>query len=100
MLISRSTRRAATFAASPPYSDFSADVSNAKEACERTLHRFLKDHLPSTSKNNLKIFALHKMAVAQIAYHREFLEQNLHNDNILRSSAIWNDDFPFENNVS
>ena len=99
MLISRSTRRAATFAASPPHSDFSADGLNAKEACEHTLHRFLKDRLPSTAKNNLKIFALHKMAVAQIAYHREYLDQNLHHDNILRSSSLWNDDIPFEDKI-
>ena len=88
-----------TFAASPPYWDFSADGPDAKEAYERTLNRFLKDRLPSTAKNNLKIFAVHKIAVAQLAYHREFLKQNLHHKNILRTLSYWNDDIPFENKV-
>ena len=86
--VSGCRRNSKTFAASQPYWDFSADDPDAKEACERTLHRFLKDRLPSTAKNNLIFFVLHKMAIAQIAYHRRFLEQNLHHDNILRSSSL------------
>ena len=57
-------RNSKTFAASLAYWDFSADGPDAKEAYEHRLHSFLKDRLPSTAKNNLKIFALHKMTVA------------------------------------
>ena len=88
-----------TFAASLAYWDFSANSPGAKEDCKHRLHSYLKERLPSNARNNLKIFAVHKLVVAQIAYHREYLENNLHHENILRSSSYWNDDIPFEDKV-
>ena len=63
------------------------------------LHSWLRDRLPDKAKTNLKIFAVHKMAVAAIAYHRKYLAEHLHPDSILRSSSIWNDDILFNNKV-
>ena len=39
------------------------------------------------------------MAVAQLAYQRNYLKKNLHSDGILRSSSYWNDGIPFDNMV-
>ena len=86
--VSGRRRNSKTFAASPSYWDFSADGRNAKDAHEHRLHSHLRDLLPEKAKNNLKIFAVHKMAVAVIVYHRDYLANHLHPDSILRSSSL------------
>ena len=93
------SRNKKTFAASPSYWDFSTDGREAKEAHEDHLHSWLRDRLPEQAKQNLKIFAVHKMAVAAIAYHRTYLDEHLHPDSILRSSSIWSNDIPFDDKV-
>ena len=39
------------------------------------------------------------MAVAAIAYNRDYLEEHVHPESMLRSSSLWNDDIPFEDKV-
>jgi hypothetical protein len=97
--VSGRRRNSKTFAASPSYWDFSADGRDAKEACEHRLHRYLRDLLPDQAKDNLKIFAVHKMVVAVVVYHRDYLAEHLHADSILRSSSLWNEEIPFEDKV-
>lgn len=97
--VSGRSRNKKTFAASQPYWDFSAEGREAKEANEEHLHRWLRDRLPDQAKTNHKIFLVHKMCVASIAYHREYLNKHLHPDSVLRSSSLWNDDIPFDDKV-
>ena len=96
--VSGRRRNSKTFAASPSYWDFSDD-GDTKDACEHRLHSYLRDLLPDQAKNNLKIFAVHKMVVAVIVYHRNYLANHLHADSILRSSSMWNEDIPFSEKV-
>ena len=97
--VSGRRRNKKTFAASPPYWDFSADGPELKEESENTLHSWLRDRLPDQAKNNHKIFAVHKMAIAAITHHRQYLDSHLHPDSILRSTQIWSEDIPFAEKV-
>ena len=74
--------------------------SKANEAYEDRIHSWLRDCLLDQAKTNLKIFAVHKMAVAAIAYHRKYLTKHLHPNSILRSSSIWNDEILFGDKVT
>ena len=64
------SRKSKEFAASPPYWDFSSEGREAKEAFKDYLDRWLRDHLPEEAKDNLKVFAVYKMSMASIVYHR------------------------------
>ena len=65
--VSGRSRNKKTFTASLSYWDFSVDGCEAKEAYKDRLHSWLRDRLLDQAKKNLKIFAVHKMAVAAIA---------------------------------
>jgi hypothetical protein len=99
--VSGRSRKSKEFAASPPYWDFSTEEREEKEACEHRLHGWLRDHLPEEAKDNLKVFAVYKMSMANIVHHREYLEEHLHQDCILRYSSFWAgvDDIPFPEKV-
>ena len=97
--VSGRSRKSKEFAASPPYWDFSAEGREAKEALEDRLDSWLRDHLPKEAKDNLKVFAVYKMSMASIMHHREYLEEHLHPNSILRYSVFWTDDIPFPEKV-
>ena len=99
--VSGRNRKSKEFAASPPYWDFSAEERETKEAFEHRLHSWLRDHLPEEAKDNLKVFGIYKMSMAAIVHHREYLEEHLHQDSILRYSSFWADvdDIPFPEKV-
>ena len=46
------------------------------------------------------MFAVHKMVVVVIVYHRDYLINHLHADSILRSLSLWNKDIPFGDKVA
>ena len=83
------------FGTSLSYWDFSADGPNVKATFEDRLHSYLRDCLPVQAKYAFKIFAVHKMAVAAIAYYRDYLTEHLHPERILRSLLLWNNTITF-----
>ena len=102
--VSGRSQNKTTFTASPPYWDFSAKDSEANEAYEDRFHSWLRDRLrdrlPDQAKTNLKMFAVHKMAVAVIVYHCKYLDDHLHPNSIVTSSSIWNDKILFDDKVT
>ena len=86
--VSGRSRKSKEFASSPPYWNFSAEGRDAKEAFEDCLDSWLRDHLPEEAKDNLKVFAVYKMSMALIVYHREYLEEHIHPHSILRYSLF------------
>jgi hypothetical protein len=76
--VSGRTRLSKEFAASPAYFDFSRCSRVEKEQHDKIIDSWIKQRMPAVGQSNDKVFALLKMCVASIAYHREFLQQNLH----------------------
>ena len=93
--VSGRSRKSKSFAASPPYWDFSVDGREAKEVFENRLNSWLWDHLPVEAKDNLKICGVYKMMIAALVHHRDYLDKHLHVDSILECSLFWTDDAPF-----
>ena len=44
-------------------------------------------------------YAVHALTMAVIAYHRDYLDDHVHPNNILRHSSVWNDDILFQDKV-
>ena len=97
--VSGRSRNNKKFGASCAYWDFSAEAPDAKAASENRLHSYLRESLPLQARGNLKVYAVYKMAVAAIAYYRDYLAKHLHPESILRSTSLWNDDIPFHDKV-
>ena len=97
--VSGRSRNSTMFAASSSYWDFSAEDAETGESQKAELKVWLIGRLPEEAKNNERIYAVHKMAVAAIAFHRDYLQDHLHPESPLRSSSIWNDAVPFQDKV-
>ena len=97
--VSGRNRKRTNFAASPSYWDFLADDREDKEAFEKRLHSWLRDHLPEEAKENLKIFCVYKMTLAALVHHQEYIDKHLHMDISLRCSVFWTDNIPFPEKV-
>ena len=76
-----------------------AEGREAKETFEDRLHSWLRDHLLEEAKDNLKVCVVYTTLMAFIVHHREYLEEHLHPDSILRYSPFWTDDIPFPEKV-
>ena len=86
--VSGRTRLSKEFAASPAYFDFSSCTSVEKQVKSKELDRWIRERLPEDAKSNDKVFALLKMCVASIAFHRQFLEDHLHRGSKLRLNVF------------
>ena len=98
--VSGRTRLSKEFAASPAYFDFSRCSRVEKEQHDKIIDSWIKQRMPAVGQSNDKVFALLKMCVASIAYHREFLQQNLHSDSKLRLSSFLMDEIPLAEYVT
>ena len=97
--VSGRSRNSVKFAASSSYWDFTDETPEDRESMKEELKLWLLSRLPEQAKTNERIFAVHALTVAAIAYHRQYLDDHLHPDSTLRHSAIWNDDILFEDKV-
>ena len=97
--VSGRSRNNTMFAASSSYWDFLAEDAETGESQKAKLKVWLKDRLPEEAKDNERVYAVHKMAVAAIAFRRNYLDNHLHPESTLRSSTIWNDDVPYHDKV-
>jgi hypothetical protein len=86
--VSGRTRLSKEFAASPANFDFSSCTSVEKQVKSKELDRWIRERLPEDTKSNDKVFALLKMCVASIAFHRQFLEDHLHRGSKLRLNVF------------
>lgn len=83
------SRLSKDFAASPAYFDFSSCTRAEKEHNEKLIDSWIKDRMPAAAKNNDSIFALFKMCVSSLGYHRSFLEKNLGSGSNIRASIFF-----------
>ena len=72
-----------------------------KKESKQYLHSWIQDHLPGEDKDNLKVFSIYKMLMATIVHHRDYLEEHLHQDIILRYLSFLADidNIPFPEKV-
>ena len=54
---------------------------------------------PGAARRAFKVFVVYKMLMALIVHHREYFEEHLHPDSILRYLPFWTDDIPFPEKV-
>jgi hypothetical protein len=76
--VSGCTRMTKEFGASPAYFDFSTCDRQDHERYRRQLNDWIKDQMPIDGRLNEKGFAIFKMCISSIEYHKEFLVSNLH----------------------
>ena len=58
------------------------------------------DSLLVQAKDNLKVHAVHKMAVTTIVHYHNYLKEHLHPDSTLRRSSIWNNETFFKGKIA
>ena len=83
------SRLSKEFAASPAYFDFSTCTRAEKEHNEKLIDSWIKDRMPAAARNNDKVFALFKMCIASLGYHRHLLEKNLGSGSNIRASIFF-----------
>ena len=76
------------FGASPAYFDFSTCDRRDCERYRRQLDDWIKDRMPIDGRSNEKVFAVFKMCISSIEYHKEFLMTNLHKVSNIRASVF------------
>lgn len=93
--VSGRTRNKKEFGESPAYWDFTSDDEGERERKFGLVADWLKAHLPASARENHKVFALFRMAVATIVQHGVYLDTHLHPRSTLRTNLLWTDDIPF-----
>ena len=97
---SRDAAKTAKIGASCAYWDFSADAPDAKAAFEKRLQTFLRESLPAQARDNLKIYAVYKIALVAIANYRDCLAEHFYVNSISRTTPLCNIGIPaVENKV-
>lgn len=86
--VSGRTRMLKEFGASPAYFDFSTCDRRDCERYRRQLDDWIKDRMPIDGRSNEKVFAVFKMCISSIEYHKEFLMSNLHKVSNIRASVF------------
>jgi hypothetical protein len=86
--VSGRTRMSKEFGASPAYFDFSSCERQDQERYMRTLDNWIKDRMPEDARSNEKVFAVFKMCISSLEWHREFLLSHLHSNSNLRASIF------------
>ena len=90
-------RMSKEFSISPAYFDFTGcDDSEARVK----LDRWIKHRMPRQARDNDKVFALFKMCIAQIEYHRDWLNEHLHPRSQVRQTIFYIDKNPYAENVT
>lgn len=86
------------FAESCPYFDFSEYGPAEKERRHQTVDAWIRSRMPGGGENH-DVFTLFKHCISSFAYHRPWLESNLHPESEVRGSSIWNESIPFADHV-
>jgi len=98
--VSGRSRLSKEFAASQAYFDFSLLTRAEKERNEKVIDCWIQSRMPEAARSNEKVFALFKMCVASLAYHRHFLEENLHSRSNVRVSVFYLEQIPLVEHVT
>lgn len=98
--VSGRSRLSKEFAASPAYFDFSVLTRPEKERNEKVIDSWIQSRMPEAARSNEKVFALFKMCVASLAYHRQFLDENLHSRSNVRMSIFFLEQIPLVEHVT
>ena len=86
--VSGRTRMSKEFGASPAYFDFNSCNRSDRERNQRRLDDWIKNRMPIDARSNEKVFAVFKMCISSIEFHREFMMTNLHRDSNIRASIF------------
>jgi hypothetical protein len=87
------------FAESIPYFDFSDDDPHVKAAKHREIDLWMKRRMPLDAQSNDNVMPLLKTCIASLAYHREFLDANLHHRNAITASPFYSEPIPHATNT-
>ena len=82
------------FAASQAYFDFSLLTWPEKERNEKVIDCWIQSSTPKSAQSSEKVYALFKMCVESLAYHRHFLDENLHSRSNVRASIFFLEQIP------
>lgn len=88
------------FAESLPYFDFSDDDPHVKAAKHREIDLWMKRRMPLDAQSNDNVMPLLKTCIASLAYHREFLDANLHHRNAITASPFYSEPIPHASNTT
>lgn len=64
------------------------------------LNHWIKARMPSAGAANDNVFALFKSCLAQLIYHRTWLDETLHHDSVLHLSPFWSEVVPHSEHVT
>ncbi len=81
------------FAESCPYFDFSNCGESEKEERHKKIDDWIQCRMPELCST--ETFRLFKFCVATFIFHRDWLDENIHEDNALRFSPFWSEPIPF-----
>ena len=88
------------FGISMPYFDFtSCEDEDEKDAKEREVNKWILDRIPMEAKLNQNVLCMMKCLVASLAFHDEFLRENLHRNSEVRCNVFMTDSIPHANHV-
>ena len=88
-------RNTIDFATSPAYFDFTSCNATEREENTTELESWIKDRMPESARDNHKVFGLFKRCIATLAYHRDWMEEHLHRNSMVRSSIFMIEAIPF-----
>ena len=87
------------FAESIAYFDFSECNGSEKKEWQHLLNKWIKNCMPSGGKSNEHTFLVFKMCISSFIFHRKWLNNNLHTENLIRCSSFWSETIPLSDHV-